>query len=98
MISCIADSTRVPDTYFLSPVELCFLQMGESSSIRSFCFLTPLIASLFAASARQGGVVPENPRIAPVIRSGRWTWRGHRLKPHDCLCTTVVRSEMLRSD
>ena len=44
---------------------------------RNLHLLTLRIASLFAASARSGRVVPENSRIALVICSRRWTWGGY---------------------
>ena len=66
---------------------------------RNLHTVTSRIASLFVASARSGRAVPENSRIALVIRNGRWTWGGYnRCGPHDRLSTTVVRSALLRSD
>ena len=48
--------------------------------------LTSHIFSLFVASALSGRVVHKNSRLAPVIRSGRWTWGGYyRCWPYDRL-------------
>ena len=66
---------------------------------RNVYLLTSRIASLVAASARSGRVVPEDSRIALVIRSARWTWEEYyHCSPHKRMSTTVVRSPLLRSN
>ena len=39
--------------------------------------LTPYITSFFVSSARLGRIVRKNSRIAPVVQSRHWTWRGY---------------------